>query len=134
LRDRLRLSVVEAGRLADASRRDPAFDPRSDEQVAKAFIYRHGADAFIDGAVLDWARSGDATTDGARVERLQLPQRWHAPKLPVRGADVMALGVPAGPGVGRIVSAFEEWWIAAGFPLEESRVRAKLEELVPEGR
>jgi poly(A) polymerase len=129
LRDRLRLSVVEAGRLADASRRDPAFDPRSDEEVAKAFIYRHGADAFIDGALLDWARTGDPPSDSARASRLQLPLRWHAPKLPVRGADVMALGIPAGPAVGRIVSAFEDWWIADGFPLEESLTRAKLQEL-----
>jgi poly(A) polymerase len=134
LRDRLRLSVVESGRLADASRRDPAFDPRSDEQVAKTFIYRHGPDAFIDGALLDWARSGHPPADSGRALRLQMPQRWRAPKLPVRGADVMALGVPAGPAVGRIVSAFEDWWIANGFPLEESLTRAKLQELAGEER
>ncbi len=129
LKDRLRLSLAEAGRLADAARRDAAFDPRTDEAVARAFIYRHGPDAFVDGALLDWARSEDAAHDTARVERIGLPMRWRAPKLPVRGADVMALGVPAGPGVGRVISAFEEWWIGAGFPSEEALGRAKLEEL-----
>lgn len=129
LKDRLRLSLVEGGRLADAARKDSAFDPRSDEAVARAFIYRRGPDAFVDGALLDWARARDDAGDEARARRLALPVRWKAPKLPVRGADVIALGVPAGPAVGRIVSAFEDWWIAAGFPTDEGRAGEKLKEL-----
>lgn len=130
LRDRLRLSLVEAGRLADASRRDAAFNPSTSEQAAKAFIYRHGPDAFIDGALLAWARSGDAADDTARLERLQLAKRWQAPKLPVRGADVIALGISAGPAVGRVISALEDWWISSGFPADDDAIRKKLAELV----
>jgi len=130
LREKLRLSTVEAERLAHAAVSSEVFDPRSKEQAAKAFIYLHGAQAFHDGALLDWVRSIDETNDAARAARLRLPQRWSAPKLPVRGADVMALGVAAGPAVGRVIDAFENWWIAAGFPMEEPEVRAKLEELV----
>jgi poly(A) polymerase len=130
MKDRLRLSLVEAGRMADAVRRDAAFDPRSEESAAQAFIYRHGAEAFVDGALLDWARSGEDAGDRARAERVALPARWTAPKLPVRGADIMGLGVRAGPAVGRIMSAFEDWWIGARFPDDETTNRAKLEELV----
>jgi poly(A) polymerase len=129
MKDRLRLSLVEAGRMADAVRRDAAFDPRSEELAAQAFIYRHGPEAFVDGALLDWARSGEDAGDRARAERVALPARWTAPKLPVRGADIMRLGVPAGPAVGRIMSAFEGWWIGASFPADEASNRAKLEEL-----
>ena len=129
LREKLRLSLIEAGRLADAARRDPAFDPRSEESVARAFIYRHGPHGFVDGALLDWARSGAPASDAAWAARVRLAERWTAPKLPVRGADVIALGVPAGPAVGRIVSSFEDWWIAAGFPSDEKLVRDKLDEL-----
>ncbi|MFN3625272.1 MAG: CCA tRNA nucleotidyltransferase [Hyphomicrobium sp.] len=129
LKDRLRLSLVETGRIADSARRDAAFDPKSDEAVARAFIYRHGPEAFVDGALLDWARSGEDARDQARARRVGLAERWKAPKLPVRGADVMALGVPAGPPVGRIVAAFEDWWIGAGFPMEEAQAREKLKEL-----
>ena len=72
-----------------------------------------------------------ATTpdDKARAAHVTLPERWSAPQLPVRGADVVALGVPAGPGVGRVVAGFEAWWIGAGYPDDAARVRAKLEEL-----
>jgi poly(A) polymerase len=58
-----------------------------------------------------------------------LPEHWSAPALPVRGADVVALGIPAGPGVGRVVAGFETWWMGAGYPEDARRVRAKLEEL-----
>ena len=60
---------------------------------------------------------------------MTLPERWTAPQLPVLGADVVALGVAPGPGVGRVVADFKEWWIAAGFPSDAERVRAKLEAL-----
>lgn len=129
LKERLRLSLVEAGRLADAVQRDEAFDPRGQEIAAKAFIYRRGAEAFVDGAMIDWARSPDDAKDTGRAERVGLPKRWKTPKLPVRGADVIALGLPAGPAVGRIVAAFESWWIAAGFPADEVQAHAKLQEL-----
>lgn len=129
LRERLRLSSAEGERLANAARRDPAFDPCTDEAAAKAFLYRHGPEAFIDGSLIDWARSGEDARNAARANRLRLPHRWRAPRLPVRGADVIALGVAAGPAVGRVVSAFEEWWIAAGFPNQPERISAKLGEL-----
>ncbi len=129
LRERLRLSTAEGDRLANAGRRDDTFDPRTEEAAAKSFIYRHGAQTFTDGALIDWARSSDGLRDTARVARVTLPARWTAPQLPVRGADVVALGVDAGPAVGRVVADFEKWWIAAGFPGEAARVRDKLEEL-----
>jgi poly(A) polymerase len=129
LRERLRLSTVEGDRLVQAARSDAAFDPRTDEAVAKAFIYRHGAKAFADGALIDWARSADEADDKARANRVTLPERWSAPALPVRGADVVALGVPVGPSIGRIVAGFEKWWMGAGYPDAPERVRAKLEEL-----
>jgi poly(A) polymerase len=129
LRDRLKLSGQEAERLAGALRCSPALDPRRDERAAKEYIYRKGAAAFTDAALIDWARSVADIDDGARTERALLPERWSTPQLPVRGADVVALGVAAGPGVGRVIARFEEWWIGAGYPQAAGQLRAKLEEL-----
>jgi poly(A) polymerase len=129
LQERLRLSAAETAKLARAIVSDPAFDPASPEREAQAFLYRHGVEAFIDGALMEWARSGDAPESAARARRARLPERWNAPELPVRGADVVALGVPAGPEVGRVIGAFEAWWIAQGFPTDPARAKAKLEEL-----
>ena len=77
-----------------------------------------------------WAGSGDAPADAMRAQRVRLPERWQAPELPVRGADVLELGARPGPQVGRVISAFETWWIAQGFPADRERARAKLGELV----
>jgi poly(A) polymerase len=126
LQDRLRLSREEADRFARAAVRERCFDPGTPENAAQAFLYRHGPEAYRDAGLIAWARASDPPEDGERRRRLELPSRWSAPALPVRGADVVALGVAPGPDVGRILAAVERWWIEAGFPADEGRVRAAL--------
>jgi poly(A) polymerase len=130
LQTRLRLSAAEKQRLRRAGTHDHAFDPTNREDEARASLYHLGPQAFTDGALLDWARSAEEPASGPRALRVRLPERWQAPELPVRGADVLALGVEPGPDVGRVISAFEAWWIAAGFPADRAAIAAKLKELV----
>jgi poly(A) polymerase len=129
LRDALRLSAREFERLARLSMPDPAFDPASTEREAKAFIYRHGPRAFTDGVMLAWAHSEASTADAGYAQRLALPARWQPPPLPVRGSDVIELGIPPGPRIGRIVAAFEDWWIAADFPEDAARLTSRLAQI-----
>ncbi|MDD2795979.1 CCA tRNA nucleotidyltransferase [Acidocella sp.] len=53
------------------------------------------------------------------------------PVFPVQGRDVVALGVPPGPGVGRVLDAVRRWWLAGGCVADAraclARVRAELE-------
>jgi poly(A) polymerase len=130
LQERLRLSAAETDRLTHVTAGKTAFDPAAGEREAQAFLYRHGAQAFVDGALMDWARSGERLDSEARAGRVRLPERWRAPALPVRGADVIALGVPAGPEVGHVLAEFESWWIANDFPADRKRAADKLGELV----
>ena len=130
LQERLRLSSAETARLSHAGVRHAALSPASDEHEAQAYIYRHGAQAFADGALIAWASSVDGPNDDARAQRVRLAERWQAPELPLRGADVLALGVQPGPEVGRVIAAFETWWIAEGFPVDPERAKQKLGELV----
>ena len=130
LRDRLRLSNDDTDRLARTAERVPALDLTVFESMGKAYIYRHGASAYRDRVLVAWARSGDATDSDAWRLRLDLPQRWQAPQFPVGGAEVMALGVPAGPRVGELLRALEAWWIAGDFVADETALRKKLNQLV----
>ena len=130
LRRHLRLSNDEYGRLSRMAMPDPAFDPAQSEIEAKAFIYRHGPQAFRDGVMMAWARSPSQASDAPYRQRFDLAQLWHVPHLPVNGADVIALGIESGPGVGRALSAFEDWWIAADFPGDAALLAAKLGEIV----
>jgi poly(A) polymerase len=130
LRERLRLSNAEFERLARVAMPDRGFDPAQPEKEAKAFIYRHDAQTFRDGALLAWARSGASPNDKERRDRFLLPTRWQAPTIPVRGSDVVEAGIAEGPAVGRIVRAFEDWWIAEGFPSEPEKLARALHRFV----
>lgn len=126
LKDALRLSAHEFERLARLGLPDAGLLPEAPEQAAQAFIYRHGAQAFVDGALLAWARSDHDARNPTLAERVGLPERWQPPVLPVRGADVIELGVAPGPRVGEVLSAIEDWWIAAGFPVDEHEISRRL--------
>ena len=129
LRTRFRLSNEETARLVRASIRAPAIDPSASESAAKAYIYAEGAAAFQESVLLAWARFGEAPASSAWRLRFALPERWQAPRFPVGGADVMALGIPAGPRVGELLRTLEGWWIAGDFTADEAALRAKLGEL-----
>ena len=41
---------------------------------------------------------------------------WEVPELPLKGGDIVARGVAAGPEVARILKAIEADWVAEDFP------------------
>ena len=67
-----------------------------------------GEAAYRERVLIAWARSGAAPDDPAWRDRFALPERWQPPRFPLGGADVMALGVAAGPRVGEILRALED--------------------------
>lgn len=131
---RLRLSNAEAERLSRAALPDRAFLPDADERMARAYLYRYGADAFRDGVLLAWAASDAASDDAAWQTRFHLPERWPVPSLPVRGGDLVDKGLAEGPAIGRVVRAFEEWWITHDFPTDRLRLAKALSDLVKANR
>jgi len=127
---KLRLSNAESERLARLVLPDPAFSPETDEAEARAFLYRFGAETFRDGVVFAWVFSEASPSDAAWRERYFLPSRWPVPVLPVRGADLLDKGLAAGPAIGRIIRAFEEWWISEDFPSNDVRLARALSDIV----
>jgi poly(A) polymerase len=130
LRDRLRLSNEQAATLGRAAHwRGPDIGPPGPEAAAKIYLYRHGTAACRERVLLSWTRSGDPPDSEAWRQRFTLPERWQPPRFPLKGADVMALGIPAGPRIGESLRALEDWWIAGDFTADERGLRAKLAEL-----
>jgi poly(A) polymerase len=129
LRDRLRLSNDEHAILARAGIQAADLCPGAPEQAARARLYADGEAAYRERVLLAWARAGDPPDSRDWRERLALPERWQPPQFPVGGADVMALGVPAGPRVGELLRALEEWWVAGDFAADAAALRARLAEL-----
>jgi len=105
---RFRLSTAQRKRLSVAAARDGnASDPRT-------LAYRLGREEALDRLLLS---GGDIA-----------PIRdWTIPVLPLKGGEIVARGVAAGPDVARILRSVEDRWVAEGFP-DEKRVAALLEE------
>ena len=97
---RFRLSSAQKKRLATAA-------ARSDEQEApRALAYRLGRSEALDRLLLA----------GAPVQALE---DWDIPQFPLKGGEIVARGVSAGPEVARTLRSIEERWIAEGFPPRE---------------
>jgi poly(A) polymerase len=114
LKERLRLSNNEAARLEQLSLApdvSPALTPRERRRV----LYQLGAPAWRDAVHLSLARSHTKPNDRKWKTMLKLADDWTIPQFPVKGSDVIAAGVVAGPKVGHVLAALEDWWVASDF-------------------
>ena len=122
LRERLRLSNAEYQRLEAMADRWWQVSAAAGEESARAALYRLGPVHFLDRVLLAWSRAGAsarAEADGPSWRALAtLPERWEAPKFPLRAADLMSRGLAKGPELGAALAAAERAWIAAGFPAD----------------
>lgn len=111
---RLKMANAEIGRLARLAPPARVLAAELDAAGQRQVLYDLGADLFRDLVLLAWAgdRQGRASHWRAMLETAN---DWESPRLPVRGADITAMGVPGGPQVGRIVAAVEVWWRARDF-------------------
>ena len=122
LADRLRMSNEERERLAAWARATPPVAQLSEGKLRER-LYREGRTGIEDRLrlALASARARAATEDGALEEAgglvrlLGVAEAWQRPEFPLKGRDLVALGVPPGPEVGERLKALEEAWIASGF-------------------
>lgn len=105
---RFRLSTAQKKRLAIAAGRD------GKACNARAIAYRLGRDGALDRLLLT----------GGDIRPLQ---QWKIPVLPLKGGDIVARGVKAGPDVARILRGVEDRWVEEGFP-DVGRVYELLDE------
>jgi tRNA nucleotidyltransferase/poly(A) polymerase len=99
------------------------------EATARRRLYRLGEDRYRDRLLLAWARSG-GDTDASWRELATLPERWSAPKFPLKAADFMARGIPQGPRLGQVLALAEDAWLAADFPLDGPALKAIADQTV----
>jgi len=95
-----------------------------DEATARRRLYRLGEERYRDRLLLAWARAGGQTDPAPWQHLVTLPQRWSAPKFPLKAADFMARGIAEGPALGQVLAQAEDAWLAAEFPLDEAALKA----------
>ncbi len=95
---RLRLSKQQRSRLVCAAERKD-----SDAAEPRALAYREGPACARDRLLL--AGSDLAAFAG-----------WEVPQFPLKGGQIVARGIAAGPEVARVMQAVEKRWVEEGFP------------------
>jgi poly(A) polymerase len=124
LRERLRLSNAEVERLTAFARVLARLRSRSaplDDGAVRRLAAEHGTVALADALA---ATAGEARpilgVDGAEAARRLSSGAEAPPTFPLRGADLLAKGVPAGPRVGEGLARARAAWLAAGCPVGPS--------------
>ena len=95
-----------------------------DEATARRRLYRLGEERYRDRLMLAWARASRDTDPAPWRELATLPERWSAPKFPLKAADFIARGIAEGPALGQVLALAEDAWLAADFPLDKSTLAA----------
>jgi poly(A) polymerase len=80
--------------------------------------------------MLAWARAGTGHDTAYWRELATLPQRWSAPKFPLKAADFVARGIAEGPALGHVLTLAEDAWLAADFPDGPSTLTAIADQTV----
>jgi poly(A) polymerase len=101
-----------------------------DDARARRLLYRLGEADFRDRVMLAWARAAGDGNAPRWVELATLPQRWSAPKFPLKAADFIARGVAEGPLLGHVLTLAEDAWLAADFPLDRPALKALADQAV----
>jgi poly(A) polymerase len=126
LGERLRFSTAWRDRLHGLA--PPwGIDPADDISGQRRALYRFGAERYRDIGLL-LAAEGVMSRDRL-AELLALARDWTPPVFPLDGRDVIALGVPPGPHVGRLLDIMRAWWEAGDFTADYSACLAQLRKL-----
>lgn len=122
--DRFRLSNAERKKMHVALGATEAIKHgRGDPDVPK-LLYRHGREGLIDGLLALWAEQR-ASGSGADKEEifekaLGLARTGEIAVFPLQGADLMKVGIPAGPQIGATLTRLEQAWLASDFELDKA--------------
>jgi poly(A) polymerase len=116
----LKLSNADRDRLIALTAPRPDFAVQNPVLVRRQ-IYDLGNALALDRLLVDWSEP-----DIDWMKAFEIVRDWARPEFPVRGRDVSALGIPAGPEIGRLLQDLEDWWIAGDFAADRDQGLAEL--------
>ena len=117
---RLKLSRALIRRLSRL--KAPAWQaaPETSEAELRGVLSQLGAEEVIDLALLEWSHRLIITPRLPKSETeawqklLAQAGAWEPIDLPIKGGDIVALGVPPGPRVSELLREVEGWWRGGG--------------------
>ena len=94
-----------------------------------------GAGKNLDSIEIAWVYAASALRRYGKFDKAVYARlaQWQQPRLPLRGADIKARGVPDGAEIGRLLKCLEEEWLASDFTANRSILLKKLDALLSKG-
>lgn len=117
---RLKLSRAQIRRLSRLKSPDWHAVPETSDGALRAELSRLGSEEVIDLALLEWSRRLIVTPRLPKPETeawqslLARAAHWEPLDLPIKGGDIVALGIPAGPRISELLGDIEAWWRDGG--------------------
>ncbi|ARJ64991.1 tRNA nucleotidyltransferase [Magnetospirillum sp. ME-1] len=136
LGERLKLSGLQARRVAAVAAPRVQVEHGMDGPAIRRALRKVGASEFRDLVMVAWAarRAMEARPDAAESERwaamLDAARDWVPVDLPVKGRDLMEMGVPHGPEIGGLLSALDTWWEGLDYQPDRVQCLDRLRELM----
>jgi tRNA nucleotidyltransferase/poly(A) polymerase len=115
LSSKLRLSSQEGNQLAALAAIHPKFPAGMDKASLETLLYKLGPRAYLGRLLIAWASPGAALDDERWRFAAGLAASWQRPEFPLKGADLIALGMKPGPELGALLRDLEEEWAGRGF-------------------
>jgi poly(A) polymerase len=111
LKSRFALSSNDTQKLGVYLANPLVFEGQFNASNLSFCLYRYGFDLTEDFLVLAQAQAAQFHWESAAP----VLEKWVPKAFPLRGEDILALGVPSGFRVGQILSAVESWWMDKNF-------------------
>lgn len=78
-------------------------------------LYYDGVELFQDLTMLSLTQRPLSSTPSILEEALKIAATWTPPTFPVKGKDLVGMGVKPGPKLGDLLKQCEKWWIDENF-------------------
>ncbi len=121
LAQRLKLSNKQAKRLQILVTNTPLISPELSPEARRKKLYQLGSDLIRDLLLLAWAAelSTQPRRSSIRTEQwillLKEVDDWQKITFPLKGKDVLDMGIEPGQKVGKILYDIQSWWEAENF-------------------
>lgn len=119
LATRLKLSNDETARLSGWASQADLPTSITKKELAM-LMYQSNRQAVQDKLWLQKAKQASKDEESGDTDKLiAYAKSWARPELPVQGWDLIKIGYPAGPEVGKTLLELEQAWIASNFSLKK---------------
>ncbi|MEQ8227464.1 MAG: CCA tRNA nucleotidyltransferase [Rhodospirillales bacterium] len=135
---RLRLSNAETDRLVALAAASDVPTPDQDELTQEKSFRRAGLQGTCDLVLLGWAGEiGEsarlpAARSQAWLDLLTRANSYQERAFPLKGSDIVELGVAPGPRVGELLQRVETWWEDGGYKAGRDACMVRARNLIGE--